>query len=90
MSAEMRNFILVLFSADIVQINLCFGHTILSLAKHFAHYRVYLIQFFTRVVITLSACLKPTLPAASPDFTHAAVAEMLAIFKAANAINPLR
>jgi hypothetical protein len=90
MRAEMRNFILVLFSAKPVQINLCFGNAILGLAEYLAHYRVHFLQLLAHVVITLSACLKPTLPAAASDFTHAAVAEMLTVFKTANAINSLR
>ena len=79
----------LLCSASPIQIYLCFSNAIMRLAKNFAHDCVNLFQLLTHIVITFSACLKTPFPSAAPDFTHAAVSQMLAIFKAANAIDSL-
>ena len=78
-----------LLGMDTIQVYLCFSNAILGLAEHFIHDYVYLSQLLTNIFITFSACIKTSIPAAAPDFTHAAVAQMLAILKAANAIDPL-
>jgi hypothetical protein len=83
-----KSFALVV--ADSVQINLGFGNTILRLAEHLAHDRVYPFKINTHILSTLCTGIQPFFPTTAPDFTHAAVSQMHTIFKAANAIDTLR